>query len=461
MMKENNEFVLDLTDSYKHSHAPLYPAGTQFVASYFEARSGRWAPYTVFYGLQYILEKYLAGKAVTQKKIDEGDEIVTAHMGQGVFNREGWEYILDEYNGALPVQIRAVPEGSKIPVQNVLMTVENTDPRVPWLTSWLETILVQLWYPCTVATQSYEIRRLMDWYAEETGDKGGVPFKLHDFGFRGVSSVESAAIGGSAHLLSFLGTDTMTALRMAREYYGAKMAGFSIPASEHSTMSAWLRDGQTDAMRNMLQKYPNGVIACVSDTWDIFAACRDIWGGALKNDVMNRNGTLVVRPDSGNPLEVVMTCLETLGEKFGFTVNDKGYKVLDPHVRLIQGDGVDKDLINAILGAMKHAGWSIDNIAFGMGGALLQKLNRDTMQFAFKCCAAKVDGQWRDVYKDPITSRAKRSKAGLMKLVKVDGTYKTVPLNAVGEDVLETVFDNGKIVRTITFDEIRERLMKE
>ena len=453
---KHREFSLDLTDSYKHSHALLYPPGTEYIESYFEARSGKYIPYTVFYGLQYIIKKYLEGNVVTQEKIDEADEIVTTHMGKNIFNREGWEYILNNHNGKLPISIKAVPEGTKVPISNVLMTVVNTDPKVPWLTSWLETILVQLWYPCTVATQSREIKALMDWYADLTGDPSGVPFKLHDFGCRGVSSMESAAIGGSAHLLSFMGTDTMPALRLAKEYYNCNMAGFSIPASEHSTISAWLKEGQIDAMRNMLHVYPTGVIACVSDTWNIYDACTNIWGNKLKNDVLNRNGTLVVRPDSGNPIEVVMTCLETLGEKFGYNWNAKGYKVLDPHVRLIQGDGVNKDLINAILGTMKHSKWSIDNIAFGMGGALLQKLNRDTQQYAFKCCGIKINGTWQDVYKDPITSSAKKSKAGRMKLVLDNSVYKTVPLSDPRDDKLQLVFLDGVSYNTTNFDEIRK-----
>jgi nicotinamide phosphoribosyltransferase len=454
------ENIILETDSYKHSQHVLNPPDAKYMEAYFESRGGLY-PYTVFFGLQALMKKYLAGQVVTQEKIDEAQEIIDLHMGPGIFNRNGWEYILDEYHGRLPLVIYAVPEGSKIPVSNVLMTVRNTDPNLPWLPSFVETLLSQLWYPCTVATQSQEIRKMMNWYAEDTqGDTAGVEFKLHDFGFRGVSSVESAGIGGAAHLLSFVGTDTIEAIMFLREYYGAKMPAFSIPASEHSNITSWGIEHEIDAMRNELKMYPKGIIACVSDSYDIFNACGKIWGEQLKAEVMNRDGTTIIRPDSGNPLEIVITCLETLGEKFGYSVNGKGYKVLDPHVRLIQGDGVDKEMINSILGAMKHARWSIENIAFGMGGALLQKLNRDTQKFAYKCSAVHINGEWRDVYKDPITAPFKRSKAGRLKLIQTsDGTYKTVRNDAgLGENVLKAIFVDGNIVKEYDLEDIRARV---
>lgn len=447
--------ILGLSDSYKYTHAQQYPPGTENVYSYLESRGGRY-PGTIFFGLQYILKKYLTGSVVTDEKITEAEDIINSHMGKVVFNRAGWEYIVDEYGGKLPIKIKAVKEGTIVPTHNVLMTICNTDPNVFWLSNWLETLLLQIWYPITVATQSREIRKLMDIYAENNGDLSGVPFKLHDFGFRGVSSVESAGIGGAAHGISFQGSDTVAAITMLRKYYGAKMPLFSIPASEHSTITSWGKDHEVDAMKNMLLQYPDGVIACVSDSFNVYEACENIWGGVLKDEVMKRNGTLVCRPDSGNPIEIVMSCLEILDKKFGHTINSKGYKVLDPHIRIIQGDGVDQDVIEAILGAMDSERWSIDNIAFGMGGALLQKLNRDTQKFAIKCSAIRKDGFWYDVYKDPITSSSKRSKAGRLKLIKVNEVFKTVRKEDPGDDLLEDVFINGDLIREQTLDEIRQ-----
>lgn len=237
------------------------------------------------------------------------------------------------------------------------------------------------------------------------------------------------------------------------------MAGYSIPASEHSTMTTWGRSHEEDAMLNILELYPYGVVACVSDSYDIFNACEHIWGEKLKSQIMSRNGTLVVRPDSGNPVEIIMRLLHILGEKFGFSTNDKGYYVLDPHIRIIQSDSLDSETITKILDTMKAAGWSIDNIIFGMGGALLQHINRDTYNFALKCSAARVKGVWRDVWKDPITSSSKKSKAGRLKLVQNSrGEYRTITTGEQGKDILVPVFENGKILREDTLEEIRKRL---
>lgn len=451
--------IMLLTDSYKVSHWMQYPPGTEVIYSYFESRGGKFDQ-TVFFGLQYFTKKYLEGQVVTKEKIDEAEEMFNAHFGGPVFNRKGWEYILEKHNGYLPIRIKAVPEGTVVPGKNVLMTLENTDPNCFWLTNYLETLLVQIWYPTTVATQSREMKKVINRYLEETGDPAGIDFKLHDFGFRGVSSVETAGIGGAAHLVNFMGTDTFEGLVVARRYYGENMAGFSIPASEHSTITSWGRKKEVEAMRNMLTKYPSGLVACVSDSFDIYKACSELWGKELKDEVLARDGTLVVRPDSGDPPTVVVKCLELLWEAFGGETNTKGYRVLDPHVRMIQGDGIDFEMLERILSAMKNNKFSADNIAFGSGGGLLQKLNRDTLKFAFKCSSITVNGEESDVYKDPITAAGKKSKRGRLKLVREDGAHGSV-LTTVGpdderEDVLETVFENGNLVKETTFAEVRE-----
>lgn len=462
--------IMLLTDSYKQTHYKQYPRNTKRVISYLESRGGAWST-TTFFGLQYFLQEYLEGQVVTQEKIDEAEEIVNLHLGPNSFNREGWQYILDTYDGRLPVLIKAVPEGTVVPTSNVLMTIENTDDKCYWLTNFLESILVQMWYPITVATQSREMKKLILQALKETGDESLIDFKLHDFGFRGVSSVETAGIGGAAHLVNFLGTDTMQALVVARKYYGEKMAGFSIPASEHSTITSWGREHEVDAMRNMLEAYPTGLVACVSDSFDIFAACGDIWGTTLKDEVLARDGTLVVRPDSGYPPSVVVDCLSILADKFGSTVNAKGFRVLNPKVRLIQGDGIDIDMLKSILLTMRFHRWSADNVAFGSGGGLLQKMNRDTLKFAFKCSAIAVGDVEYPVYKEPVTDSGKNSKRGRLKLVKVEGahgsTYATrQSFNDQGEyqitwntkvDELQRVFLNGGIENAPKLSDIRER----
>jgi len=449
--------IILLTDSYKVSHHKQYPPKTETVYSYYESRGGRWRD-VVFFGLQYYLKHYLEGRKVFTDLIEEAGHIFAHHFGNGLlFNREGWEYIRDRHMGMLPVSIRAVPEGLVVPNNNVLITIENTDPRCFWLTNYLETLLVQVWYGCTVATQSREMKKIILANLEQTGDPTGVGFKLHDFGFRGVSSVETAGVGGAAHLVNFLGTDTMAGLTFARDYYGCPMAGFSIPAAEHSTITSWGKDHERDAFANMLDQFPEGLVAVVSDSFNIFQACEQYWGQDLRERVLSRHGTVVIRPDSGEPATVLSTVLDTLGAAFGYELNNKGYKVLNPHVRIIQGDGIDFDTLTGILQAMKARGWSGDNIAFGSGGGLLQKLNRDTLKFAFKCASVTVNGQQRDVYKQPVTDFGKVSKAGRMKLVRADGQVQTVPADAPGDDLLVEVFRDGKVLREWTFDDVRER----
>ena len=448
--------IILLTDSYKVSHYKQYPAGTTQIYSYFESRGGQFENLT-FFGLQNYLIEYLAGQVVTQAKINQAEKLFSAHFGdKKLFNKAGWKYILKEHKGYLPVRIKAVPEGMVIPTHNVIMTVENTDPNCFWLTNFLETLLVQMWYPCTVATISREVKLLITKYLEQTGDPETIDFKLHDFGFRGVSSVEGAGIGGAAHLVNFMGTDTVVALTFIQEYYGTdEIFGYSIPAAEHSTITSWGQAHEVDAYRNMLRQYPEGLVAVVSDSYDVYYACEKLWGEVLKEEILGRNGTLVVRPDSGVPKDVVLKCVEILGDKIGFSINEKGYKVLNPKIRVIQGDGVNYESIGEILENLKIHGWSADNVGFGMGGALLQKVHRDTQKFAFKCSCATVNGEDRDVFKDPITDHGKRSKKGRLKLVYENGQYQTKALYEAGEDILQTVFENGVILQEIDFEVIK------
>ena len=471
-----NNLILD-TDSYKLSHAEQYPPNTTNIYSYLESRGGRFREVT-FYGLQYIIKKYLLSEQITMDKINQAEPIIKAHLGSAIDMtawRKRWEYIVEKHQGKLPLKIKAVPEGTTVPVSNVLMTVENTDPNCYWLTNYMETILSQVWYPCTVATQSREIKKVIHNYLTLTGCENPdseILFKCHDFGFRGSTSKESSAIGGSAHLLSFLGTDTISAITLAMEYYNSDVVGYSVPASEHSTITAWGRENEHLAMKNMLDKYPTGLVACVSDSYDIFNACWNIWGTELRDQILGRDGVLIVRPDSGNPADIVLRVVNILGDCFGFTFNKAGYKVLDPHIRIIQGDGVNYDTIREVLDILKENRWATENVAFGSGGALLQKMDRDTQKFAFKCSSAIVDGEVIDVFKNPVTDSGKRSKKGRLEL-HYDSLYReyvTVQVdhlqfpedhekkrNDDGKDVLQTVFENGVLLIDQNFNDIRER----
>lgn len=449
-----NKSIITNTDSYKFSQYNQYPEGTTKVYSYIESRGGTWKQ-TVFFGLQIFLKEYLSNP-ITQADIDFAEVLATAH-GEP-FYRKGWEYILQQHGGNLPLRIKAVPEGSIVPVKNVLATVENTDPNCAWLTSYVETALLRaVWYPTTVATNSYESKRIIFDYLKQTGDESLIDFKLHDFGARGVSSFESAGIGGLAHLVNFKGTDTVSALLYGKEYYGIDVAGFSIPAMEHSTVTSWGRTNETDSYRNMVNTYgkPGSIFACVSDSYNIYDACHK-WGTVLKDDVINSGATLVVRPDSGYPPEVVIDCIKILDSHYGHTVNEKGYKILN-HVRIIQGDGICQDMIDRILYRVMVAGYSADNIAFGQGGKLLQSIDRDTQKFAMKCSSIQVNGEYRDVYKSPITDMGKESKKGRVTLYQNSNGYFTdLEGRTDAQEVLETVFENGEIIKEYTFDEVRQ-----
>lgn len=458
-MKKN---LILTSDSYKYSHFLQLPPGTQRQYSYIEARapSNAGVQRTLFFGLQAFVKEYLL-EPITMADIDEAEAIVKAH-GEP-FNREGWEYILNEHKGLLPLNIRAVPEGTRVGYHNVLVTVENTDEKVPWLTSFMETaILRAVWYPTTVASNSRAIRDILEQYWAISSDAPNLTldFKLHDFGARGVSSGESAMIGGMAHLAAgWLGTDTIEAIMGARRYYGADMPGFSIPAAEHSTITSWGEENEVDAYRNMLTAFDSPLVAVVSDSYDIYNACKNIWGDELKEEIKASGKTVIIRPDSGVPEEVVPKVINILIDQFGCSFNSKGYRVLPDYIRVIQGDGIDIHSIPKILDAMIGAGLSIDNIAFGMGGGLLQHCNRDTFAFAMKCSQLKVNDEWRDVYKRPVEG-GKSSKAGRLVLLKNDfGEFRTERQSKENHEknCLEAVYYNGAICAEYGWDEVLKR----
>lgn len=468
MTKEN---IILLADAYKYSHHKLYIPGTEYIYSYLESRGGKFEE-TVFYGLQYLLMEYLQGAVITKEKIDEAATTLLEVFGRNdIFDRSKFDYIIEKHGGRLPVRIKAVPEGTVTSVKNVLMTIENTDPNCFWLTNFLETLLMQVWYPCTVATLSREIKKIVHQYYTATASAesfAGIDYVLNDFGFRGASSVESAGWGGSAHLINFAGSDTLIASTYAKRYYNAPVApGVSIPATEHSIVTLLGEEGELEIFRHVLDAFPTGIIACVSDSYNILRACRDYWGTALKQQILNRKGTLVIRPDSGDAVQTLLKVFEILMQEFGFTLNEKGYKVLPPQVRVIQGDGISYSSIPVIYEALKNAGISAENLVLGMGGALLQRVNRDTQEYALKCSYAQVNGKEINVQKNPLELDAngntrvsfKKSKYGKQVLVKENGVFKSYAQSEAPQlpDELVTVFENGEIKKQYTFDEIKKR----
>ena len=459
------------TDSYKLSHFPQYEPGTERVFSYGESRGGVFDE-VLWAGIQPYLKKFLT-VPITMHDVNQAEWFSRFH-GFEDFNRKMWTRIVKKHNGFMPVVIKAAPEGLIIPTHNVLVTIENTDDQCAPVTSYLEQGLLRaVWYMTTVATTSYHAKKLIRAALEKTGSddpEAELPHKLVDFGGRGVSSKESSGLGGLAHLLCFQATDNIEGILYAAKFYNvdltdpAQMPGFSIPAAEHSTITSWGKDRELAAFTNMVDKFgkPGALFAVVSDSYDIYYAVRNLWGNLLKEKVINSKATLVVRPDSGDPVEVTLKVMQILDETYGTTVNNKGYKVLPDCVRIIQGDGIDVDMIGQILDNFEANGYSASNITFGMGGGLLQHSDRDTLKFAVKCSSMRIGGKDRDVFKDPITDKVKKSKKGRLMLFKDTKTGEYLTLRDTKQadwmvPVLRKVYENGKILVDENLETIRGR----
>lgn len=494
-------------DSYKVSHWFQYPEGTEYVSSYIEARSSKYAKalgkeydFAEFFGLQAFIKEYLT-KPITQDDIDLAELLFKAH-GEP-FNKEGWQYIVDKCDGKLPIEIRALPEGTVLPTSNALVEIVNTDPKCFWLTSYVETALLRaVWYPTTVATKSRAIKEICREFLDRTSDNpAALEFMLHDFGARGVSSNESSVLAGMAHIVNFSGTDTVMGIVGALGYYnkdfdkfleetpdnpkramikllqqmekeGKAVPAFSVIASEHSTMTIEGRAGEKGQIKKLIDEAKKGkIVSIVSDSYDYYNNVENVFGGEFKQDILDAGkagGRVVVRPDSGDPVEVVTKTLQILCEKYKdeCTVVKKGgkeFKLLPPCIRVLQGDGIDLDSLKNMLTAIEKAGFSAENMVFGMGGGLEQKVNRDDLNFAQKASAACIKGVWHDVHKDPVTADpnfVKKSKKGRLSTIW-DGvafaTKRTMDLLTGQKDSMQVVFKNGEALNTQYFDEIRER----
>lgn len=473
----NPDNLILKTDSYKTNHWEMLPAGSQYLYSYIESRgSDQWEvrgvnqgyTETVFYGLQAILKRHFSGR-LTMADVDEAQALCDLHMGPGVFNRKGWETIVTKFKGRLPLRIRALKEGTIVPTGNVMMTVENTHPDFAWLVSYFEPLFLQVWYPTTVASVSYSIRKLVERAFELSVDDGVESrFKLHDFGFRGVSSVESARIGGSAHLVAgWMGTDTIQGIVELKHHYKlTHMPAYSVRATEHSVVCANSdADNRDDyaalEMAVQLLEKHGGIVACVGDTYSIRRFAKWISSDPIKSRIIASGGTFVLRPDSGNPLEIPVEIIGILMEGFGYTTNTKGYKVLPSCIRVLQGDGINEASIRGIYANMFELMYSADNIVFGMGGALLQHCDRDWLKFAMKASALCKNGEWVDLYKDPDTDSVKRSKKGRVVTYKdSNGQYfsdreELQLTNHKVVDQLETVWEDGEFLIEWSFDEVK------
>ncbi len=353
----NNLFNTNLAlmvDSYKVTHWEQFPEGMEKSFYYVESRGGFYDE-TMVAGVHYLTA--ILENGITIEEVEYANEFFKLHFGEERFNYEGWMYIAKELNGKLPIRIRSANEGCVIPVKNVLLTIENTVDGFGWLCGYLETMILRaIWYPTTVATISFNSRVVLQQALLDSSDLRGIDaemclgFRLHDFGARGVSSGESAGVGGITHLYNFLGSDTVEAAELARRLFGEDMAAFSIPAREHSTTTCYLREGEYEAFMNSARKFGGGLFAVVIDSYSTRAALEWLTTNEeFIKIITEKGGTCVLRPDSGSPIDMVKLCLSTVAENVGFEYNTKGYKVLDNRFRVIQGDVILFGLLTFLL----------------------------------------------------------------------------------------------------------------
>jgi len=455
------------TDSYKISHWLMLLNNTRNVFSYGCSRKGAKYPVTVFHGLQPIALKHLCGPVVTREHIERGEEFTAKHLGSAkAFNRPMWEGILNKHGGYLPIKIRAVPEGAAIPVGHPLVNVEVMDtsiPHIAGLTNHWEPILTHTWLPSNVATIGHIIKQhLIKAFQKGADTMDLLPFMLHDFGFRSVGTLEDAGIAGGAHLINFKGTDTIQGILHAQYYYNTdEMLGFSVAASEHSIKTQLGRAGEQQITENLLDIFPEGILSDVQDSYSVVDSIEYI-GTNLKKKILNRNGKYVFRPDSprfpGDTASAqILYIANRLEHYFGATINSKGYKVLNPKVGIIYGDGLSvEDILDSIDTLMAN-GYSPETCVYGMGGGLLQKHTRDTQRNAFKSSAQQRDDIWYDVQKDP-ADKTKASEPGKVETFTDGKNFITARQgeNIPGyETYMEDVVVMGELVRNYKFQDLR------
>lgn len=470
-------------DSYKIPHAVMYPNSAKrkviAMSSYGESRGGGTV---VSFGMQMYIKMYLT-KRITMEHIDAAERFAIAHFGRNLFHRAAWEKVVNEYNGFLPIVIRALPEGTVTHSGIPVYTVTCFDEDLFWLAQNIETsILRGVWYPSTIASYDYDIKKeIKHFYVLSGADLSFLPFTLHDFGARGCSSGETAQIGGASHLLNFMGSDTIEGILAANFYYKSDMAGFSVPATEHSIECSFKLDceGEREYLLHTIKTFmaPNAVISIVIDGKDVYRAadtlCNDPEIKALIIELGEMGGKVVFRPDSGDMMETVPRILMIQEKAFGSTVNAQGYRKIN-YVGVIQGDGIDRQglAIKSLLGKIMSMGFRPDNLVFGSGGGLLQAVGRDDKRWAQKGSGILVrydDGStaWEGIAKDPVTDPGKRSKEGVLTTVrwKMTGELMSVRLDELEglssefEDAMILMYHEGTLYNETTLDEARERCL--
>jgi len=483
-----------LKDGYKVGHKFQYPQGTTLVYSNLTPRKSRNAQLdeVMFFGLQYFIKEYLI------RQFEEGffnlpkDQVLKAYARR-MDNYLGKDSISYDHIAALhdlgylPLEIKALPEGTLVPMKVPVFTIKNTKPEFFWLTNMLETLMSAItWKPCTSATTAFQYLKTFTRFAQETvgKDMSFVPWQGHDFSFRGMSGIEDALLSGAAHLLSFAGSDTIPAIDFLEEYYGAdceqELIGGSVPATEHSVMCMGTQGDEIGTFERLISEiYPSGIVSIVSDTWDFWQVVTGFLP-ELKDKILARDGKVVIRPDSGDPVKIIVGdedalpgspeykgAISCLWETFGGTVTEKGYKLLDSHIGLIYGDSITLERQQAILEGLKQKGFASYNVVLGIGSYTYEYVTRDTFGFAMKATYGEVEGVGRDIFKDPKTDDGtKKSAKGLMQVRRNEQTGKlelkdqcTWDEEAEGE--LKTVFKDGKLTADITLKEIRARVQEQ
>jgi len=491
-MKRN---PLNQIDFYKADHRRQYPDGTSLVYSNFTPRSDKFANVledfdhqAVFFGLQSFIKEELIELWQDGFFNKEKEDVVRRYkrrmdnaLGKDAISVEHIEALHDL--GYLPLHIKALDEGERVPIGVPPVTIVNTDPRFFWLTNYLESVMSNyIWKPMVSATTAFEYKRLLTEHAIKTGtDLGFVQIQGHDFSFRGMSGPEDAARSGAAHLTSFSGTDTVSAIDFVEDYYGAnsdlEIVGGSVPATEHSVMSMGTQENELGTFRRLINEvYPSGVISIVSDTWDFWQVVTT-YASALKDDILKRDGKVVLRPDSGDPVKIICGdptaepgspefkgAVECLWETFGGSTTSTGYKLLDPHIGLIYGDSITLPRAKAILEGLEAKGFASGNVVFGIGSFTYQFVTRDSLGLAMKATAGAVNDERREIFKRPKTDDGtKFSLRGLIRVEHENGRYVAYDRQTPEQEkqgLLKSVFLNGKLIRQQTLQNIRERLQQ-
>ena len=476
-----------LTDGYKVDHRRQYPEKTTLVYSNWTPRKSRieGVDHVTFFGLQYFIKKYII-EEFEKNFFSQPKEKVVAAYARRVDNYLGPNSVGKEHIAALhdlgyiPMVFKALPEGVSVPIRVPMFTMYNTIPEFFWLTNYFETLLsTTIWMPCNSATIARQYRLLLDKYARETSSTPEfVDWQGHDFSMRGMAALEAALISGAGHLLSFTGTDTIPAIDFLEKYYNAnaseELVGGSVAATEHSVMSMGTNRKEEDTFKRLITEvYPNGIVSVVSDTWDLWRVLVD-YLPSLKEEILGRDGKLVIRPDSGDPVKIICGdpdaedenirkgVIQLLWETFGGHVNEKGYKELDSHVGAIYGDSITIERAEKICEGLKQKGFASTNVVLGIGSYTYQFNTRDTFGFAMKATYGEVNGVGRDIYKDPVTDDGtKKSARGLIKIIKEDNTYRMVDRvswEEENEGELKEVFRDGRLLIDYTLSDIRNNV---